>query len=122
MNPAAQENTRLFLHKLVEILTDYVRDTSDRNEKVLHFRHPADMKAALDLDLPDHAVNLQQLLEDCSVTLKNQVKTVPHPRKFVITNSRKLRLVTRFACSNKPLVVDLQCPPGEREVAVYRGS
>ncbi|XP_065336093.1 glutamate decarboxylase [Cloeon dipterum] len=81
VNPNGEENTRIFLSKLNEILTDFVRDTSDRNEKVLHFKFPEDMRASLDLDLADGPVDLQQLLDDCHVTLKNQVKT-GHPRFF----------------------------------------
>lgn len=33
------------------------------------------MKKLLNLHVPDHAVNLQQLIEDCATTLKYQVKT-----------------------------------------------
>lgn len=71
----AGPETREFLLKVVDVLLDFVKSTNDRNEKVLDFHHPEDMKRLLDLDLPDRAVTLQQLVEDCATTLKYQVKT-----------------------------------------------
>lgn len=67
--------TREFLLKIIDVLLDFIKATNDRNEKVLDFRHPEEMKRLLDLDLPEKAVNLQQLIEDCVTTLKYQVKT-----------------------------------------------
>lgn len=67
--------TREFLQKVMELLIDYVNIQNDRKEKILDFHHPEDMKKLLDLDVPDDAVSLQQLVKDCAVTLKYQVKT-----------------------------------------------
>lgn len=36
---------------------------------------PEDMQKVLDLHLPEDPLPLKQLLEDCKITLKNQVKT-----------------------------------------------
>lgn len=72
---AAVPETREFLLKVIDVLLDFVKATNDRNEKVLEFHHPEDMKRLLDLEVPDKAVNLQQLIEDCATTLKYQVKT-----------------------------------------------
>lgn len=36
---------------------------------------PEEMEKMLDLQLPEHPLPLKQLLEDCKITLKNQVKT-----------------------------------------------
>lgn len=71
----AGPETREFLLKVIDVLLDFVKSSNDRNEKVLEFHHPEDMKRLLDLDVPDRAVNLQQLIEDCATTLKYQVKT-----------------------------------------------
>lgn len=57
------------------MLLDFVKATNDRNEKVLEFHHPEEMKTLLNLEIPDRAVTLQQLIEDCATTLKYQVKT-----------------------------------------------
>ncbi|XP_015596614.1 glutamate decarboxylase isoform X1 [Cephus cinctus] len=73
--------TKEFLMKVVDILLDFVKATNDRNAKVLEFHHPADMSRLLDLEIPDSGVTLQQLLLDCSTTLKYQVKT-GHPHFF----------------------------------------
>ncbi|XP_015515885.1 glutamate decarboxylase isoform X1 [Neodiprion virginianus] len=73
--------TKEFLMKVVDILIDFVKSTNDRNAKVLEFHHPADMRRLLDLEVPDSGVTLQQLLLDCSTTLKYQVKT-GHPHFF----------------------------------------
>ncbi|CAD7082451.1 unnamed protein product [Hermetia illucens] len=77
----AMPETREFLLKIIDVLLDFVRTTNDRNEKVLEFHHPEDMKKLLDLDLPHRGVTLQQLVEDCATTLKYQVKT-GHPHFF----------------------------------------
>ena len=61
--------------KVVDILLDYIKVQNDRNSKVLDFHHPSDMMRLLDLEIPDTGVTLQQLLIDCSTTLKYQVKT-----------------------------------------------
>lgn len=74
-NSLANAETREFLQKVIDVLLDFVKATNDRNEKILEFHHPEDMKRLLDLDVPDTAVNLQQLIQDCATTLKYQVKT-----------------------------------------------
>lgn len=61
--------------KVVDILLDFIKSTNDRNSKVLDFHHPSEMIQLLDLEIPDTGVTLQQLLIDCSTTLKYQVKT-----------------------------------------------
>lgn len=67
--------TREFLLKVVDILIDYIKEENDRNSKVLDFHHPDKMMKLLDLDLPERGVNLQQLVKDCAITLKYQVRT-----------------------------------------------
>lgn len=73
--------TREFLQKVMEILIDYVNIQNDRKEKILDFHHPEEMKKILNLDVPEQAVTLQQLVKDCAMTMKYQVKT-GHPRFF----------------------------------------
>ncbi|XP_058794076.1 glutamate decarboxylase isoform X3 [Phymastichus coffea] len=73
--------TKEFLMKVVDILVDYIKNQNDRNSKVLEFHHPDEMVRLLDLEIPDTGVTLQQLLVDCSTTLKYQVKT-GHPHFF----------------------------------------
>lgn len=74
-NVGAVPETQEFLLKVIDVLLDFVKATNDRNEKVLEFHHPEDMKRLLDLDVPDTALPLQQLIEDCAKTMKYQVKT-----------------------------------------------
>lgn len=74
-NVAAGPETREFLQQVVDVLLDFVKASNDRNEKVLEFHHPEEMKRLLDLDVPDSALPLQQLVQDCATTLKYQVKT-----------------------------------------------
>lgn len=74
-NVAANPETKEFLLKIIDVLLDYVRTQNDRNERVLEFHHPEDMKRLLDLELPDTALPLQQLVQDCATTLKYQVRT-----------------------------------------------
>ncbi|KAK0163060.1 hypothetical protein PV327_006771 [Microctonus hyperodae] len=73
--------TKEFLMKVVDILLDYIKAENDRGTKVLEFHHPNDLMQLLDLELPDNGLTLQQLLLDCSTTLKYQVKT-GHPHYF----------------------------------------
>lgn len=74
-NLSGQVPTREFLLKVVDILVDYINDVNDRDEKVLHFKHPEEMLRLLKLDIPNEGVSLQNLIDDCSLTLKHQVKT-----------------------------------------------
>lgn len=74
-NTAAVPETQEFLLKVIDVLLDFVKATNDRNEKVLEFYHPEDMKRLLDLDVPETGLPLQQLIEDCAKTMKYQVKT-----------------------------------------------
>lgn len=74
-NVAAVPETKEFLLKVIDVLLDFINSTNDRNEKVLEFHHPTDMKKLLQLEIPDSPVNLQQLIVDCAQTLKYQVKT-----------------------------------------------
>lgn len=67
--------TKDFLLKIVDILLDYVKSQNDREVKILEFHHPDEMLHLLDLEIPETGVTLQQLLHDCSTTLKYQVKT-----------------------------------------------
>ncbi|KAJ8687253.1 hypothetical protein QAD02_023047, partial [Eretmocerus hayati] len=73
--------TKEFLMKVVDILLDYIKNQNDRSAKVLDFHHPDEMIRLLDLEIPDTGVTLQQLLLDCSTTLKYQVRT-GHPHFF----------------------------------------
>lgn len=95
----AQPETREFLQKIVEILMDYVNAQNDRNEKILEFHHPEEMKTLIDLEIPDQAVPLQQLVIDCATTLKYQVKT----GKFIIKCSIEIRYLwmRSYAISNR---------------------
>lgn len=75
LNPQGEGVTREFLQKVIDLCLDFVKDTNDRNVKILDFHHPEEMKRLLDLDLPEKALPLQQLIDDCRDTLKFQVKT-----------------------------------------------
>ncbi|XP_037089875.1 glutamate decarboxylase-like [Pollicipes pollicipes] len=71
--------TKEFLQSVVDILYDFIQKTFDRNEKVIDFHHPEELKRVLDLYIPEKGVTIEQLLQDCSQTLKYQVRT-GHPR------------------------------------------
>ena len=71
----ADRNTREFLHRVIDILLDYIKKSNDRSNKILDFHHPGQMKDVIDLEIPDKPLNLDQLLVDCKDTLKYQVKT-----------------------------------------------
>ncbi|XP_045508207.1 glutamate decarboxylase isoform X1 [Colias croceus] len=77
----ASPQTREFLARVVDVLLDFIQQVNDRNEKILEFRMPEEMQKMLDLQLPDEPLPLKQLLEDCKITLKHQVKT-GHPHFF----------------------------------------
>ena len=73
--PEADRNTREFLHRVIDILMDYISKTNDRSTKILDFHHPEQMKQSIDLEIPDKPLNLDQLLVDCKDTMKYGVKT-----------------------------------------------
>ena len=60
---------------MLEILWIFIRDTNDREKKVLDFHQPEQLMNIMDFSLPDHPQNLEQILADCSATLRHQVKT-----------------------------------------------
>lgn len=74
-NTTSEAETDEFLLKVVDILLDYVKTQNDRSARILEFHHPEDMMKLLDLDLPENAMPLQQLIQDCASTLRYQVKT-----------------------------------------------
>lgn len=77
----ADRNTREFLHRVIDILLDYIQKSNDRSNKILDFHHPEQMREVIDLEIPDKPLNLDQLLVDCKDTMKYGVKT-GHPRFF----------------------------------------
>uniref|UniRef100_A0A8D1DUS8 Glutamate decarboxylase 1 n=1 Tax=Sus scrofa TaxID=9823 RepID=A0A8D1DUS8_PIG len=76
--------TKCFLLQVVNILLHYIEKTFDVKSKILDFHHPHQLLEGLNgfnLQLSDHAESLEQLLVDCTDTLKYGVKT-GHPRYF----------------------------------------
>lgn len=80
--------------KVVDILLDFIKSTNDRNAKILDFHHPSEMMQLLDLEIPETGVTLQQLLLDCSTTLKYQVKTGKNRNDFF--QKLKLKIFKQF--------------------------
>nr|QNG40897.1 glutamate decarboxylase 1 [Hofstenia miamia] len=74
-------NTVDFLREVIEELFEYVRQSHDRNEPVLEFHHPMELKGNLDLEVPEGPETLAQILNDCREALKYAVKS-GHPRFF----------------------------------------
>ncbi|XP_044100322.1 glutamate decarboxylase 1-like [Neovison vison] len=76
--------TKCFLLEVVNILLHYIKKSFDVKSKILDFHHPHQLLEGLDgfnLELSDHPESLEQLLVDCTDTLKYSVKT-GHPRYF----------------------------------------
>ena len=71
----ADKNTREFLHRVIDILLDYIKTSNDRSKKILDFHHPEQMKESVDFKIPDKPLNLDQLLVDCKDTMKYGVRT-----------------------------------------------
>ena len=71
----ADPDTREFLLAVVKILLDFITDTNDRDQKVVDFHHPIEMRKKLDLAITDKPKPLDSLLQDCKMALENQVKT-----------------------------------------------
>lgn len=106
----ASPETREFLQKVIDILLDYVNACNDRNEKILDFHHPEDMKKLLDLEIADQPVPLQQLIVDCATTLKYQVKTGEYRFAFC---GPIIRLVNKPKC----WIIDHRIPSQQWEIA-----
>lgn len=88
---SSDTETREFLLKVIDILLDYVKTQNDRNERILEFHHPEDMLKLLDLNLPESAVPLQQLIEDCAKTMKYQVRTGEYKSNITIFYENKYK-------------------------------
>lgn len=78
-NLDSQEDTREFLQKIVDLLIDYVELTFNRDEPVLDFHQPECLKKKFDMAIDSKGHSLQQLVEDCTLALRHQVKS-GHPR------------------------------------------
>jgi hypothetical protein len=87
---SAQPETREFLQKVIDILLDYVNACNNRDEKILEFHHPEDMKKLLDLDINEDPVQLQQLIIDCATTMKYQVKTGECHNRVIKTHQNSI--------------------------------
>lgn len=74
-NPDSQKETREFLQKIVDILMDYVELCFNRDEPVLNFHQPECLKNKIDMAIPTEGVQLGQLIHDCAMALKLQVKS-----------------------------------------------
>ncbi|CAK7305375.1 Glutamate decarboxylase 1 [Vulpes lagopus] len=80
----SKDLTKCFLLQVANILLHYIKKTFDVKTKILDFHHPHQLLEGLDgfnLELSDHPESLEQLLVDCTDTLKYGVKT-GHPRFF----------------------------------------
>jgi glutamate decarboxylase len=64
-----------------QMLREYIASQSDRNEKVVEYHPPEELRSMLNLNPPEKGVTLQQLLYDCATTLKYCVKT-GHPHCY----------------------------------------
>ena len=67
--------TREFMNRIAELSVDFVERTFDRQQKILDFHQPEQLKEVLDLTIPQRPLDLEQLLSDCKDALKYQVKT-----------------------------------------------
>ncbi|XP_006731604.1 glutamate decarboxylase 1-like [Leptonychotes weddellii] len=76
--------TKCFLVQVVNILLHYIKKSFDVKGKILDFHYPHQLLEGLDgfnLELSDLPESLEQLLGDCTHTLKYGV-TTGHPRFF----------------------------------------
>ncbi|XP_015789794.1 glutamate decarboxylase-like [Tetranychus urticae] len=80
-NETGYEATRSFLLKIVDILLDFIKESSDRSTKIVDFHQPNQLKQLFDFTIPENPKNIQQILNDCKQCLKYQVKT-GHPHYF----------------------------------------
>ena len=88
---AADKNTREFLHRVIDILLDYIKTSNDRSKKILDFHHPEQMREVIDLEIPDKPLNLDQLLVDCKDTMKYGVRTGKFDILFYLISPVKYR-------------------------------
>jgi len=73
--PPAQTDT--FLRDIIALLLDYISVSNDPKSLVVDFHHPTELRRRLEHMLPvgrDH-VGLDEILRDCSETLKYCVRT-----------------------------------------------
>ncbi|KAM4689211.1 glutamate decarboxylase 1-like [Discoglossus pictus] len=79
-----EKYTKQFLLEVLEILLSYIKRTYNGKSKVLDFHHPHQLLEGLEgfnLELSDQPEPLEQILVDCTDTLKYGVKT-GHPHFF----------------------------------------
>ncbi|XP_065053236.1 acidic amino acid decarboxylase GADL1-like [Rhopilema esculentum] len=84
MLPWSGENSEVtdeFIQKTVEILTNFIHETYNRDSKVIDFRSPEDVVKEIDFEVKDDGANLNELLNVSKKALDLSVKT-GHPHFF----------------------------------------
>lgn len=74
MSDDGYDVTKNFLTEIIRLSIEFIKQSNDRKEKVLDFKQPNLMLKILDLDITNEPKDLQQLIDDCDATFKNQVK------------------------------------------------
>lgn len=73
--------TEAFLTKITNLMLNYIKKSQDRNEKILKFQFPQELKKKINLKINKEGVNLEQIFKDCLMVMDFLVKTA-HPRNF----------------------------------------
>jgi hypothetical protein len=68
--------TEAFLLRMVQVLLDYVKESNDRNSKLINFMHPDELSKVFDCSLSDMPEDLSKLIADSQLTLQHCVSTI----------------------------------------------
>ena len=69
------EQTREFLHRVVDLLIEWIVESNDRSKKILEFQQPEELFKRFPMELPEQPQNLGAILDDCKKALDHQVPT-----------------------------------------------
>lgn len=65
-----------FAEKLVDLCFDYLKKNGDRDEKIVEYLDPKDLKGKLDLEIQKDPQPLMKLFQECETIVHYSVRTV----------------------------------------------
>ena len=102
------DTTRQFLHQVLEEILVYLKSSNNREEKVLEFKQPRDLKENEELKISlasEKSSSLEQILSDIKNTLRFCVKTGKFNFEYSYTAYGMRQLMTITQILAKPQIV-----------------
>ena len=68
------ELTVEFLKKITDMMLVYIKQSLNREQKILNFNHPHELKAKVSLGIGNNPLPLSQIVDDCQTAFEYSVR------------------------------------------------